>query len=160
VPRTLKITPPLNTTDEEWIVFRVAELYLNYAEALNEYYDNPPQEAFDAVAKVRNRSGMPGFPATLSKEEFRKKLRNERAVELAFEDHRFWDIRRWMIAEDEGVMRGKMYGLKISSIGGSKTHVHYEPYVFENRSWSRRSYLHGIMQNEVDKGYLIQNPGW
>ena len=160
VPRTLKITPPLNTTDEEWIVFRVAELYLNYAEALNEYYDNPPQEAFDAVAKVRNRSGMPGFPATLSKEEFRKKLRNERAVELAFEDHRFWDIRRWMIAEDEGVMRGKMYGLKISSIGGSKTHVHYEPYVFENRSWSRRSYLHGIMQSEVDKGYLIQNPGW
>ena len=65
-----------------------------------------------------------------------------------------------MIAEEEGVMRGKMYGLKISSIGGSKTHVHYEPYVFENRSWSRRSYLHGIMQNEVDKGYLIQNPGW
>ena len=103
---------------------------------------------------------MPGFPHTLTKEAFRAKLRNERAVELAFEDHRFWDIRRWMIAEHEGVMRGKMYGLKISSINGSKTKVHYEPYVFENRSWSRRSYLHGIMQNEVDKGYLIQNPGW
>lgn len=160
VPRTMKVTPPLNTTNVDWIVFRVAELYLNYAEALNEYYDAPPQEAFDAVGKVRERSGMPGFPASLTKEEFREKLRNERGVELAFEDHRFWDIRRWLIAEQEGVMRGKMYGLKISSVDGSKTKIHYEPYVFESRSWSRRSYLHGIMQNEVDKGYLIQNPGW
>ncbi len=160
VPRTMKVTPPLNTTNVDWIVFRVAELYLNYAEALNEYYDVPPQEAFDTVEKVRERSGMPGFPTSLTKEEFREKLRNERGVELAFEDHRFWDIRRWLIAEQEGVMRGKMYGLKISSVDGSKSKIHYEPYVFESRSWSRRSYLHGIMQNEVDKGYLIQNPGW
>lgn len=77
-----------------------------------------------------------------------------------FEDHRFWDIRRWLIAEDEGVMQGKMYGLKISAINGDITKIHYEPYVFENRSWSRRSYLHPIMQTEIDKGYLIQNPGW
>ena len=39
-------------------------LYLNYAEALNEYYETPPKEAFDAVLKVRERSGMPGFPST------------------------------------------------------------------------------------------------
>ena len=85
----------------DWIVFRVAELYLNYAEALNEYYETPPKEAFDAVLKVRERSGMPGFPSTLNKEQFREKLRRERAVELAYEDHRFWDIRRWLIADDE-----------------------------------------------------------
>ena len=54
----------------DWIVFRVAELYLNYAEALNEYYETPPKEAFDAVLKVRERSGMPGFPSTLNKEQF------------------------------------------------------------------------------------------
>ena len=45
-------------------------------------------------------------------------------------------------------------------INGDITKIHYEPYVFENRSWSRRSYLHPIMQTEIDKGYLIQNPGW
>ncbi len=160
VPRTLKVTPPLNSANVDWIVFRVAELYLNYAEALNEYNDAPSTEAFNAVAKVRARSGMPAFPASLTKDEFREKLRNERGVELAFEDHRFWDIRRWMIAEKEGVMQGKMYGLKIKSLDGSTTKVHYDPYVFEQRSWSRRSYLHPIFQAEVNKGYLVQNPGW
>lgn len=160
VPRTMKVTPPINTANVDWIVFRVPELYLNYAEALNEYYDVPPQEAFDAVFKVRDRSGMPAFHVNLNKNEFREKLHTERGVEFAFEDHRFWDIRRWLIAENEGVMRGEMYGLNINSIDGSRTNVHYEPYVFEVRSWSRRSYLHPIMQDEVDKGYLIQNPGW
>ncbi len=160
VPRTLKVTPPLNTVNIDWIVFRVAELYLNYAEALNEYYDNPPAEAFQAVNLVRARSGMPAFDNALTKDEFRQKLRNERAVELAYEDHRFWDIRRWMIAENEGVMQGKMYGLKLSPIVGQPNKAHYVPYVFERRSWSRRSYLHPIKQIEIDKGYLKQNPGW
>ena len=84
-----RATAPRNSTNMDWIVFRVAELYLNYAEALNEYYETPPKEAFDAVLKVRERSGMPGFPSTLNKEQFREKLRRERAVELAYEDHRF-----------------------------------------------------------------------
>lgn len=158
VPRSLKATSPRNYTNMDWILFRVAELYLNYAEALNEY-QGPCTEAFNAVNEVRSRSGMPGFPTSLDQNAFREKLRNERAVELAFEDHRFWDIRRWMLAEEEGVMQGKMYGLQLSKIVGS-TEVRYKPYVFENRLWSRRSYLHPIKQNEVDKGYLLQNPGW
>ena len=103
---------------------------------------------------------MPAFDNALTKDEFRQKLRNERAVELAYEDHRFWDIRRWMIAENEGVMQGKMYGLKLSPIVGQPNKAHYVPYVFERRSWSRRSYLHPIKQIEIDKGYLKQNPGW
>lgn len=139
---------------------RGAELYLNYAEALNEYYETPPKEAFDAVLKVRERSGMPGFPSTLNKEQFREKLRRERAVELAYEDHRFWDIRRWLIADDEGVMKGAMYGLQLSAVTGAPGKVHYKPYVFENRLWSDRSYLHPIKQTEIDKGYMLQNPGW
>lgn len=101
----------------DWIVFRMAELYLNYAEAVNEF-QGPTAEAVAAVSKVRNRSGMPAFPSTLTKSQFREKLRNERSVELAYEDHRFWDIRRWMIAENEGVMQGKFYGLQISRIEG------------------------------------------
>lgn len=158
VPRTLKAAYPRNNVNLDWIVFRMAELYLNYAEALNEY-SGPVSEAVAAVSKVRNRSGMPSFPGTLSQEQFREKLRNERAVELAYEDHRFWDIRRWLIAEKEGVMQGRFYGLKLSKAAGG-AEIHYQPYVFENRLWSRRSYLHPIKQLEVDKGYLLQNPGW
>ena len=125
VPRSLKATSPRNYTNVDWILFRVAELYLNYAEALNEY-QGPCTEAFNAVNEVRSRSGMPGFPTSLDQNAFREKLRNERAVELAFEDHRFWDIRRWMLAEGEGVMQGKMYGLQLSKIVGS-TEVRYKP---------------------------------
>ena len=138
----------------------MAELYLNYAEALNEYESAPPQAAYDAVNLIRSRAGMPDFPTGMTKEAFRTKLRNERSVELAFEDHRFWDIRRWRIAGEEGVMKGKFYGLKIHSTDGNKTHIHYEPYVFEHRFWNDNCYLYAIDQKEVNKGYLIQNPGW
>lgn len=160
IPRVLRASSPRNSVNLDWIVLRVAELYLNYAEALNEYHDTPPTEAFNAVAKVRERSGMPPFPAGLDKQQFREKIRNERGVELAFEDHRFWDIRRWLIAEQNGVMRGDMYGLKLSTVQGSPGKIHYEPYIFEKRAWSTRSYLHPIKQYEIDKGYMIQNPGW
>jgi hypothetical protein len=143
-----------------WIVFRLGEFYLNYAEALNEFNGTPPSEAYTAVKAIRERSGMPAFPSGLTKEQFREKLRNERAIELAFEEHRFWDIRRWLIAKDEGVMSGAFYGIKVSDAGNSK--VHYEKYVFENRTWYDKMYLHPFLQSEVNKyaGKLPQNPGW
>ncbi len=140
------------------IVFRMAEAYLNYAEALNEA-QGPVPAAHDAVNVIRQRSGMPKLPATLTKDQFRERVRNERAIELAFEDHRLWDIRRWLIAENDGVMRGAMYGLRIYKIAGS-TEFRYEPYVFETRTFAPRMYLHPFLNSEVFKGYLVQNPGW
>ncbi len=140
------------------IVFRLAEAYLNYAEALNEA-QGPVPAAYDAVNTIRQRSGMPKLPAGLSKEQFRERVRNERDIELAFEDHRLWDIRRWMVAQNEGVMQGAMYGLKISKIAGS-TEFKYEPYVFETRTFTPKMYLHPFLNTEVYKGYLIQNPGY
>ena len=141
-----------------WINFRLAEAYLNYAEALNEAQGSV-QEAYDAVNVIRARSGMPDLPAGLSKDDFRIRVRNERNVELAYEDHRFWDIRRWLIAEEEGVMKGNMWGIKINKIVNSTEH-RYEPFVFEVRTFQSRMYLHPFIQNEVYKGYLVQNPGW
>jgi hypothetical protein len=140
------------------IVFRLAEAYLNYAEALNEA-QGPVLAAQDAVNTIRQRSGMPKLPMGLSKDQLRERIRNERAIELAFEDHRLWDVRRWKIAEQEGVMQGAMQGLRINRITGS-TDFKYEVYTFENRTFLPRMYLHPFQANEVFKGYLVQNPGY
>ncbi len=140
------------------MVFRLAEAYLNYAEALNEA-QGPVQAAHDAVNLIRQRSGMPKLPANLTKEQFRDRVRNERDIELAFEDHRLYDIRRWKIAENPGVMQGPMEGLRISRITGS-TEFSYQVYTFENRTFFPRMYLHPFQNNEVFKGYLVQNPGY
>lgn len=140
------------------IVFRLAEAYLNYAEALNEA-QGPVPAAHDAVNAIRARSGMPKLPAGLTKEQFRDRVRNERDIELAFEDHRLYDIRRWKLAENDGVMQGAMYGLRITRVTGS-TDFAYQPYVFENRTFTPKMYLHPFLNTEVFKGYLVQNPGY
>lgn len=140
------------------IVFRLAEAYLNYAEALNEA-QGPVPAAYDAVNTIRQRSGMPKLPEGLTKEQFRDRVHNERDIELAFEDHRLWDIRRWKVAENDGVMTGSFYGLKITKIANS-TEFSYQPYVFETRTFLTRMYLHPFLNTEVFKGYLVQNPGY
>lgn len=139
------------------IIYRLADAYLMYAEALNEA-QGPLQEAHDAVNIIRNRSGMPDLPADLTQEEFRERVRNERAIELIFEDSRFSDIKRWLIADEDGYAAGQMWGLRIrkNQDGGFS----YEPYVHQIRTFHKKQYLLPFLQNEVDKGYLIQNPGW
>ena len=146
---------------------RYAEILLSYAEAMNEAYGPTGNvgyrlNAVRALNQVRNRVGveMPAVPTAISKEELREKIRNERRVELAFEDHRFWDVRRWMIAEQEGVMSGAMYGIKIYWINSSPQEFRYTPYLYENRTFTKKMYLHPFSTNEVNKGYLIQNPGY
>lgn len=80
-----------------WPMFRLAEIYLNYAEALNEYDPTHPDIA-TYVNAVRARAHQPGLPSGLDQNEMRNLIRNERRVELAFEEHRAWDVRRWKIA--------------------------------------------------------------
>lgn len=140
-----------------WPVFRLAEFYLNYAEALNEA-KGPVKEVYDAVNAIRTRSGMPALSG-LTKETMRAAIRNERAVELAFEEHRFWDVRRWKIAGEEGVMKGNMYGLRLKQITNS-TDFHFDQVVFEQRVWEDKMYLYPFPNSEIYKQYLVQNPGW
>jgi starch-binding outer membrane protein, SusD/RagB family len=143
-----------------WPIFKVNELYLNYAEALNEANSTPPQAAYDAVHVIRSRSGMPDFPAGMTQAAFRTKLRNERAIELAMDAHRIYDERRWLISDTEGLMKGNMWGIKIYPIAGNPNEFQYVPYVFSVRTFLPRMYLNPFMQTEVNKGYLIQNPGY
>lgn len=140
-----------------WPVFRLAEFYLNYAEALNEA-QGPVPEVYNAVNAIRDRSGMPALSG-LDKDAMRKAIRNERTVELAFEEHRFWDVRRWKIAGEDGIMKGKMYGLRLRPITGS-TDFNFEQVVFEERVWEDKMYLYPFPNNEIYKQYLVQNPGW
>lgn len=138
------------------IIYRLADAYLMYAEALNEAR-GPVQEAYGAVNIIRNRSGQPDLPAGLSQDEFRDRVRNERAIELAFEDNRFWDIRRWLIAHENEV-GFTMLGIQIRRIQEGK--FSYTPYIHQQRVFHMKQYLHPFLQNELDKGYLVQNPGW
>ena len=146
-------------------LFQLNEIYLNYAEAMNEAYGPDDNHGYDLTAReainiIRARSGQPAIEETMDRESFRERIRNERAIELAFDNHRFWDIRRWMIAEQEGVMTGSMYGIKIYKLDNGSKEFRYEPYVFETRSWARKLYLHPFSTNEINKGYLVQNPGY
>lgn len=142
-------------------IFRVNELYLYYAEALSEFNGTPPTEAYDAVNAIRRRSAMPNFPTGLTQDQFRQKLRNESAIELFGDDHRFWDIKRWLIATQEGAMKGAFEGLQITRVGAAAPYTYsWKPYTFETRTFLPQMYLHPFPQVEVLKGGLTQNPGW
>jgi hypothetical protein len=144
----------------KWPLYRLADAYLWYAEALNEYNGTPPQAAYDAINTIRERSGMPNLPTGLTQSQFRDCLRKERAVEFFMEDSRWWDIRRWRAA-DSGVMYGPMYGLKINKVAGTNPQEYsYQRYVFETRTWSDKMYWYPHDQNEVNKGIFKQLPLW
>ena len=143
-----------------WVLFRYAEVLLNYAEAMNEAFG--PENAatygltaLAAVNEVRLRAGIAEFTAGMTVDDFRTKLRNERRVELAFEDHRFWDVRRWMIGSETTEIKGVIAAL--NPYGGYV----YEERDVESRIWDERMNLYPIPQSERFKNQnLTQNTGW
>ncbi|MEJ5962197.1 RagB/SusD family nutrient uptake outer membrane protein [Pedobacter immunditicola] len=134
-------------------IFRVAELYLNFAEAQNEAV-GPDQSVYDAVNAIRSRVGMPNLPAGLSQAAMRSRIRNERKVELAFEGSRFWDVRRWKIAEivDNGPVHRVV----------TDANLNFSYPVVQTRVFDKnKHYLFPIPQIEIDKNpNMVQNPGW
>jgi hypothetical protein len=152
-----------------WIFFRYAEILLNYAEAINEVQGVGGQtEILRVLNLIRNRTGvtMPALQTTNpagngyvipSKEELRKRIHNERRVELCFEEHRFYDVRRWK--EGETTFNKPVTGMRIVQL--SPTTFSYTPFVVENRAFTARNYLYPIAQNELNKApSLGQNPGY
>lgn len=145
-----------------WITFRLGEFYLDYAEAVLNYtgdgYTKPAgmsMTAADAINKIRNRAGQPNIATGLSFSEFKKKYENERFVELAFEGHRFFDLRRWKEAPDYLTTIRKMSIVKNND--GTYT---YTPSILETRKWKDAWYLFPFPQKDaLDCGYT-QNPGY
>ena len=156
-----------NNITRTWILMRYAEVLLNYAEAMNEYCESPSQAPNDSIYKVveliRKRAELSPYklPAGLTKEEMREVIRNERRVELAFEEHRFFDIRRWRLLDDpqEKADYLKIEGMQI--VKDDNDEPHYSKYTVENRVFDERMYLYPIPKSEILKAPgITQNPGW
>ena len=152
-------------------IFRLAELYLNFAEAAYQAVGPDGQvvskvgaealSARDAVNKIRVRAGIPALSSGMSKDSFEKRYRNERRVELAFEEHRFFDVRRWKILNETDDF---VTGMKIvKEEDGTFT---YNRIKLASRGTNSEKYLlYPIKQTEVAKmlkhtGANWQNPGW
>ncbi|NEW84188.1 MAG: RagB/SusD family nutrient uptake outer membrane protein [Mariniphaga sp.] len=148
-----------NTTSiHGWSLIRLADVYLWYAEALNEYSPgNADIKIY--VDKVRTRSGiaMPPVPAGLTQVLMRDVIRHERQVELAFEGHRVWDLRRWMLAP--AVLGTPLKGVEITqTTPGIFT---YNVIKVEDRVFEPKMYFYPIPQQEMLKmPSWIQNPLW
>ena len=145
-----------------WIFFRYAEIVLNYAEASIEL--NELGDAMTALNQIRRRAGMPEFSG-LDQATLRDESRNERRVEMAFEEQRFFDVRRWMIAPQ--VFSKNAGGINIYLDGDSPTNrstwrnYRYETYDVQQRAWNDKMYFMPIRLDELNRNNLLkQNPGY
>ena len=162
-PSTVIGATGANAFHHNYVLFRLAELYLNYAEAMLNYMgdgyataDGLIMSAADAINIVRTRAGQPNIATGLSATDFKKKYENERFVELAFEGHRFFDVRRWKEAPSYFKTIRKM------TITKSGDELTFTPGTLETRQWDDKMYLFPIPQSEIQKsgGVLTQNTGW
>lgn len=144
--------------NHDHILFRYAEILLNYAEALNEYLPNPNSEVYQYVEEIRKRAGLSPYElnANLTKEEMREIIHNERRKELAFEEHRFYDVRRWKLAETE--FNKELHGMVIYQTG---TGTIYQETPVLQMNFKPKMYLAPIPFYEALKNTkMVQNPGW
>ncbi len=147
-----------NMGKSPWKYFRYAEILLNYAEAQNEAA-GPDASVYTAINKIRTRAGMPNIPAGLTKDAMRARIRNERRIELAYEEHRYFDVRRWKIATvTENKPAGGVYIKK--NADGSLT---FSPKVaLSGKAFKEQHYWYPIPLEEINasNGKLEQNPGY
>lgn len=159
------------------VMIRTTQIWLDYAEAMNEAYgpttvpSGYTYSAVDAINKVRERVGMVNVRSenTSSSTKFREVVRNERAVELLLENHRWFDIRRWMIAEQlfstqypiKGVRAVPSNATKDTPAADNVFTYQLKDVTEEIRVFERKHYWYPIPQNEADRFVkLKQNPGW
>ena len=162
IQESTSFTPEASVTNKhQWIVYRYAEALLSYAEAVNEYLGSPSAtdgtftlSALDAINQVRANADMPDVEAT-TQAAFRDAVRREWRVEFAFEDHRFWDVRRWKIGQS---VMGQIDGVEIVKNGSN---LSYSRKMVESRTWSDKMNLYPIPQAETfNNPNLTQNTGW
>lgn len=151
----------VNDGHNNWIILRLGEVYLNYAEAQNEAA-GPDQSVYDAVNAIRQRPSvkMPPLASGLDQNAMREKIRHERTVEMAFEEQRFFDIRRWKNTNGQlladSILNTPVYGMRISNDRST-----YTRFKWEDRHYLPRNLYLPIPQSEMNKNpHLEQNPGY
>lgn len=182
------IVDDLNLVQEQqsvhsWILFRYGEILLNYAEAMNEAYGPDDDHGYGKTARtaINELRGAVGgrridvkMPAVGTdkvpndKNLFRILVKNERRIELAFEGHRFWDVRRWTKqsdnSEDTDAKQGlgmPVYGINIEKKADNS--FGYSVFKVENRGYDKKMLWYPIPQSEINKypvGFMTQNSGW
>ena len=147
-----------DNVNHDFILFRYAEILLNFAEARNEFLIAPDQQVYEAVEKIRQRAGLAPYqlPTGLTREQMRTIIQNERRKELAFEEHRFYDVRRWKLAET--LFNRQVHGMVIYQTG---TGTIYQEVPALKINFNTKMYLAPIPFSEVVKNRrMVQNPGW
>lgn len=177
----------VTTSPHGWLTFRMGGMYLNYAEALYQYFKacgnsnaadatgevsytdasgvkhsvtiSSTQTAAAMASKTRTRSGMPAFATGLSNDEFWAKYKNERMVELAFEGHRFYDVRRWM---EDGDKFMNIHRMNITKNDDGTFTYQTVAVTRGNGQWQTKWNLFPFSQTEIMKsnGAIKQNTGW
>ncbi|WP_161554479.1 RagB/SusD family nutrient uptake outer membrane protein [Sinomicrobium soli] len=160
----LNVENPTNTHHYHALI-RKTEVLLNFAEAANEAWGptaigpGTDRSALDAINTIRGNAGITDDSyaaevAAMGRDAFRKLIQNERRLELAFENHRFFDMRRWLLPLDQGVK-----GVRIVKAGnGSLT---YETFEVEQRGfYDIKDYYLPLPYNEQVKSNLVNNLGW
>lgn len=155
------------TSSDTWNLFvpfpiiRLGEVYLNYAEALNEYYGTQRQsEVLWYLNEIRERAGIPGYSGSFSQEEMRKMIRHERRIELAWECNRFFDVRRWFIAHGpEGLFNHEEYGLDMTRGTGPTDTQFFTLTKVANKTFNIQHYFLPIKSSEIMLNtQLVQAP--
>ena len=148
---------------QDCILFRLGEIYLNASEAAYEL--GSESEARDFIEPIRTRAGLTqNLRLDLqSGEELRDRIRNERKIEMAFEDHRYWDVRRWRIAEE--ALSVQTFGLRslrnISNTGEESFSYQVITAEAEQMKFLPHHYVLPIGQDRVNNNpKLLENPGY
>lgn len=153
-----------SNTIHDWIYIRYAGVLLDYAEATNEF-TGATQDVYQVLYDLRKRAGIEageggayGLKQGMSQAEMRTTIRNERRIEMAFEEQRYWDIRRWKIAKD--VYAVPVTGMDIQQTGSGQLYYN-KVNVLTPRFTDPTMYLYPIPYSEVLKNnQMQQNPGW
>ncbi len=161
---SVEISVNEKVSNHYWPLYRYAEVVLNHAEAMNEAFPSPeytdatyPTSALVAINKVRMAAFMLPIPAGKTQAEMREIIRRERRVELAFENHRFWDVRRWKIgATTQKDIKG------VTVVDNQDGTFDYSLKSVESRVWDEKMNLYPISIREIyiNENLKPQNPGW
>lgn len=165
-PQSVSSATEVTMQSYPWPVIRLADLYLLYAEALNES-QGPGVETFKWIDLVRKRAGLEGVEiswqqhakdaaAPSTKPGLRKIIHQERLIELAFEGQRFWDLRRWK--EAESLLNQPVTGWNVF---GKTTAEYYEVKYIYNQVFRKKDYLWPVREEDlIENKNLVQSPGW